>query len=48
MCDKLENLNIYHIQDYEFQKFIIEQRKRLNEQLENVKLFNSKNINTIL
>lgn len=39
MYDKLDNLNIYHISDYEFQKFIQEQRKRLNEQLENVKPF---------
>lgn len=37
--DKLDNLNIYYISDYEFQKFIEEQRKRLNEQLQNVKPF---------
>lgn len=39
MCDKLDNLNIYHISDYEFQKFIKEQIKRFNESLKDVKPF---------
>lgn len=42
MCNKVnkpDNLNIYYISDYEFQRFIEEQRKRLNEQLQNVMPF---------